>query len=195
MRMQRLRVELPAVIALGSNLGDREQTLRDAVREVDALPGVKVLTASGIVESAALTVAGIDESAPSYLNAVIRVRSALRPEQLLDALARIEHDLGRVRVERWGDRTIDLDIVTAGRATMDSDRLTLPHPRAWQRAFVLVPWLEIEPDAALPGRGRVADLALPIADSVWAYPAAPLLDRSSADEHRSGVAPADGTRR
>ena len=174
-RQQRMRVELPAVIALGSNLGDREQTLRDAVAAIGQLAGVALTAASGIVESAALKVDGIDQTAPSYLNAVIRVRTALSPEALLDALNEIENYLGRKRAERWGDRTIDLDIITFGGLSRDTERLQLPHPRAWQRAFVLEPWLQIEPDAYLPDRGPIVQLAREVSDSVTAYDAAPLI--------------------
>ncbi|GAB3142810.1 2-amino-4-hydroxy-6-hydroxymethyldihydropteridine diphosphokinase [Marisediminicola antarctica] len=174
-REQRMRVELPAVIALGSNLGDREQALRDAVRAIDELPGVVVSAASEIVESPALKPDGVDESAPSYLNAVIAVRSAIGPQQLLDCLNEIEQRLGRVRTERWGDRTLDLDIITAAGPHENNDRLTLPHPRAWQRGFVLVPWAQMNPGAQLPGHGPVADLAAATTDVVLPYPAAPLM--------------------
>jgi 2-amino-4-hydroxy-6-hydroxymethyldihydropteridine diphosphokinase len=171
-----MSVELPAVIALGSNLGDREATLRAAVRAVDALAGVTVTAASGIVESAALTLAGVDESAPSYLNAVIVVRSRVQPEDLLEALQGIETSLGRERTVRWGDRTLDLDLIDAV-VRRDSESLTLPHPRAWERAFVLAPWLEVQPDAVVAGRGTVRDLLAAASDSVTAYPAPPLLER------------------
>ena len=174
-RMQRLRVELPAVIALGSNLGDREATLRAAVAAIGAIPGVKLTGASGIVESAALKPTGVDEDAPSYLNAVVTVRSAIAPQDLLDALRGIENDLGRERLERWGDRTIDLDIIDAGGATMATDTLTLPHPRAAQRAFVLAPWLQIDPEAVLVGWGRVADLLEAATDTVREFPSRSLL--------------------
>ncbi|MCY7326048.1 MAG: 2-amino-4-hydroxy-6-hydroxymethyldihydropteridine diphosphokinase, partial [Microbacteriaceae bacterium] len=174
-REERMRVELPAVIALGSNLGDREKALRDAVRAINALPGVVVSAASEIVESPALKPDGVDESAPSYLNAVIGVRSAISPEQLLDGLNEIEQRLGRVRTERWGDRTIDLDIITAAGPHKNNDRLTLPHPRAWQRGFVLVPWAQLNPAAQLPGHGPVAGLAAATTDVVLPYPAPPLM--------------------
>lgn len=170
-----MRVELPAVIALGSNLGDREQALRDAVRAIDELPGVVVSAASEIVESPALKPDGVDASAPSYLNAVVAVRSAISPEQLLDALNEIEQRLGRVRAEHWGDRTIDLDIIVAAGPHENTDRLTLPHPRAWQRGFVLVPWAQMNPAAHLPGHGPVAELAADATDVVLPWPAAPLL--------------------
>lgn len=174
-RMQRMRVRLPVVIALGSNLGDREGNLRAAVAAIQALPDVTVVAASAIVESAAVKPDGVDTSAPSYLNAVIRVRSALDPEQLLAALAGIERGLGRIRVERWGDRTIDLDIIAFAGITRADERLTLPHPRAWQRRFVLQPWLEIAPAASLPGRGAVADLIHATTDEVRLWDAAPLV--------------------
>ena len=168
-----MRVELPAIIALGSNLGDRESTLRAAVAAIDRLPGVAVTAASALVESAALTVAGIDETAPAYLNAVIRVRSSLSAEVLLQALHGIEANLGRERSIRWGDRTIDLDLISFAGLQRETESLILPHPRAWERAFVL----QIQPDARLPGRGLVADLARAAVDAVTPYAAAPLLER------------------
>jgi len=178
-RMQRLRVDLPAVIALGGNLGDREATLREAVAAVRSIPGVTVTGASDIVETPALTLAGVDESAAAYLNAVLTVRTALTPEELLDALTAIENGLGRVRQLRWGDRTIDLDIITVGMVVQNAERLTLPHPRAWQRGFVLVPWLQVDPHAVLPGVGRVSDLVAQVTDTVKPFPAAPLLGKAS----------------
>ena len=187
-----MRVELPAVIALGSNLGDREQALRDAVRAIDALPGVVVAAASEIVESPALKPDGVDDSAPSYLNAVIAVRSAISPEQLLDNLNEIEQGLGRVRSERWGDRTIDLDIITAAGPHRNTERLTLPHPRAWQRGFVLVPWAQMNPAAQLPGHGPVAELAAATTDVVLPYPAEPLMSTVRTGGASGGTAGAPG---
>lgn len=182
-KVQRMRVELPAIIALGSNLGDREQTLRDAIRAIHAIPGVVVTAASDIIESPALKPHGVDDSAPSYLNAVIRVRSALAPDGLLDAVNTIEADLGRVRNVHWGDRTIDIDLITAAGPHESTARLTLPHPRAWERGFVLVPWLQIDPTARLPGFGTVADLAAAATDTVLPFPAAPLLDAIRGGDH------------
>lgn len=174
-RMQRLRVELPAVLSIGSNLGDREATIRAAIADIGRIDGVKVHAASSLVESAAVKLDGVDDSAPAYLNAVVTVRSALAPDELLDALNAIEHRHGRVREERWGDRTLDIDIVDFGGLTVDSERLTLPHPRAAERSFVVVPWLELAPAAALPGVGRIVDLPAARADDVRVYPAEPLL--------------------
>ncbi|MET4584032.1 2-amino-4-hydroxy-6-hydroxymethyldihydropteridine diphosphokinase [Conyzicola nivalis] len=175
MREQRLRVELPAVLSLGSNLGDREATLRAAVAEIAALPQVTVVAASGLVETDAVKLDGVDTDAPAYLNAVVTVRTSLDPDELLSALGAIEQEHGRVRDERWGDRTLDIDIVDFGGLRVDTDRLTLPHPRAAERGFVLVPWLEIEPHAALLARGRVDQLPAATLDDVRPYPARPLL--------------------
>lgn len=175
LREQRLRVELPAVLSLGSNLGDREATLRRAVADIAALPGVSVLAASGLVETAAVKLDGVDTDAPAYLNAVVTIRTSLAPEQLLTALGAIEQEHGRVRDVRWGDRTLDIDIVDFGGLRVDTERLTLPHPRAAERGFVLVPWLQIDPHAALPAHGRVDRLPAATLDDVRPYPAEPLL--------------------
>jgi 2-amino-4-hydroxy-6-hydroxymethyldihydropteridine diphosphokinase len=174
-REQRLRVEYVAVLSLGSNLGDREATIRAAVRDIAAVSGVVALKASALVETPALRPEGVDASAPAYLNAVLMVRSALDPHDLLAALNRIESAHGRVRGERWGDRTLDIDIVSCGAMRVDTAELTIPHARAAERAFVLAPWLEIDPDATLPGHGRVHDLMLATGQRVTPYPAEPLL--------------------
>jgi 2-amino-4-hydroxy-6-hydroxymethyldihydropteridine diphosphokinase len=144
-----------AVLSLGSNLGDREQTIRDAVADIAALPTVSLVAVSGLVETAAVKPHGVDENAPAYLNAIAIVATELSPDDLLVAMNDIEQRHGRVRDVRWGDRTLDIDIVTIDDVQQDSERLTLPHPRATEREFVLVPWLEIDPDAELPGVGRV----------------------------------------
>lgn len=172
-RLQRMRVELPAVLSLGSNLGDREQTLRDAVRAIGDLDGVTLVKASGIVETPALKPDGVDVDAPAYLNAVVLVRSALHPRQLLAALNEVEAAHGRVRAERWGDRTLDIDIVSLGGLRVDDPDLTVPHPRARDRAFVLAPWLEVEPDAVL-GSDRVDALLAATGERPARYEAEPL---------------------
>lgn len=162
-----------AVLALGSNLGDRAHELRAAVAEIADTDGILLTAASKLVESTAVRVTGADETAPRYLNAVVAIETSLTPHALLHQLHAIEDDHGRVRDERWGDRTLDIDIVTYGALEQDDPDLTLPHPRAAERAFVLAPWLEIAPDATLPGRGRIDALlaALPAEDAVAVWPA------------------------
>lgn len=162
-----------AVIALGSNLGDREATLRAAVRDLAATAGISVVVVSGLVESHAVKPAGVDESSPAYLNAVALVTSTLEPEALLDQLNRIEHEHGRVRAERWGDRTLDLDLISVDGVVVDSERLTLPHPRAGERAFVIVPWLQVDPAAVL-GQTRIDALPAARSTAVWPVESAPL---------------------
>jgi 2-amino-4-hydroxy-6-hydroxymethyldihydropteridine diphosphokinase len=151
-RAPRLR---PAVLALGSNLGDRGELLRAAVAALRATPGVEVTAVSPVVESVALKLTGADPDAPRYLNAVVLVESLLAPAELLAAVQAIELEHGRTRLERWGDRTLDIDIVDFDGVESDDLALTLPHPRAAERDFVLAPWLAADPDAALPGVGRV----------------------------------------
>ncbi len=153
-----VRAESPeavqAVLAFGSNLGDREATVNAAVAELAATPGIEVLAVSRLYETVAVKPEGIDFDAPGYLNGVGIVSTTLGPTALLDVVNAVEHAHGRVRAERWGDRTLDVDIVSYGSLEIDTPRLTLPHPRAGIRDFVLVPWLEIDPDAVIPGLGR-----------------------------------------
>ncbi|MEQ1735766.1 MAG: 2-amino-4-hydroxy-6-hydroxymethyldihydropteridine diphosphokinase [Rhodoglobus sp.] len=167
-------IERIAVLSLGSNLGDREATLLAAVRDIATLDGVEALRASGIVETPALKPDGVDAAAPAYLNAIVLVATAHEPHELLALLNGVEQSHGRVRGERWGDRTLDIDIVTLDGVELNEDGLTLPHPRAAERAFVLEPWLQLDPDATLAGYGR-ADALLASLDAVTHYPAEPLL--------------------
>jgi len=150
------------VIAFGSNLGDRAETIVAAAREIADLPGVELTAVSTLHETPALKPHGVDLAAPAYLNAIAIVETDVDPHELLASLREIEQSHGRVREERWGDRTLDLDIIDANGIEVSTDDLTLPHPRAHERAFVLEPWLEVDPDATLSGR-RVRDLldALP----------------------------------
>lgn len=143
---------MKAVIALGSNLGDRHQTLTAAVNELAAF--ITNLQVSTFIESA--PVGGITQ--PDYLNAVAIGESELSPLALLHALQNIENAHHRTREVRWGARTLDLDLIVYGAEVMETEELTLPHPRAHERAFVLAPWLEIDPDGELPGFGAIAKL-------------------------------------
>lgn len=147
-----------AVVALGANLGDRPETLAAAATALERLPLVSAVRMSEPIESVAVTLDGPDPDAPGYLNAVAIVTTRLAPTVLLSYLHAIEDQHGRVRRERWGDRTLDLDLIAYGDMVCDTPTLTLPHPRAAERDFVLAPWLSIDPDASLVGAGRVADL-------------------------------------
>ncbi|MBO3662932.1 2-amino-4-hydroxy-6-hydroxymethyldihydropteridine diphosphokinase [Microbacterium stercoris] len=152
------RETVTAVVALGANLGERAETLDEAVAELRRLPLVDEVVASDAIESVALTLDGPDETAPRYLNGVALVRTRLAPSVLLGMLHAIEARHGRERRERWGARTLDLDLIAYGDVVSEDEALILPHPRAHERDFVLAPWLQVDPDAVLPGRGRVADL-------------------------------------
>ncbi len=163
-----------AVIAFGANLGDRATTIRAAAAELDALPGTQLIALSSLVESAAVKPHGVDVDAPEYVNAVALIETSLSPHALLLALNEIEAEHGRVRQERWGDRTLDLDIITYDILQIDDERLTIPHPRAAERSFVLVPWLELDPGAAIPGRGYADELVAFCADPVREYRESPV---------------------
>ncbi|WP_082406398.1 2-amino-4-hydroxy-6-hydroxymethyldihydropteridine diphosphokinase [Microbacterium sp. No. 7] len=147
-----------AVVALGANLGDRAATMDAALDALARLPLTELVAAAEPIESVALTLDGPDESAPAYLNTVAIVATRLAPSVLLDFLHGIEERHGRERRERWGDRTLDLDLIAYGDVRSADPRLTLPHPRAHERDFVLAPWAAIDPDAVLPGHGPVATL-------------------------------------
>ena len=142
------------VLALGSNQGDRQDILQGAVDAIVGLPGVRVTTVSPVYETA--PVGG--PAQPDYLNAVVLAATTLPARDLLDRLHEIEAAFDRVRLVRWGPRTLDLDIIVFGAERSDNPELTLPHPRAHERAFVLAPWHDVDPDAALPGHGPVAEL-------------------------------------
>ncbi|MFB7632931.1 2-amino-4-hydroxy-6-hydroxymethyldihydropteridine diphosphokinase [Streptomyces sp. NPDC056149] len=145
-----------AVISLGSNLGNRLETLQGAIDALEDTPGVRVKAVSPVYETEPW---GVEPgSQPSYFNAVVLIKTTLPPESLLERGHAIEEAFERVRDERWGPRTIDVDILTYQNVVSDDPRLTLPHPRAHERAFVLVPWHDVDPEAEVPGRGEVASL-------------------------------------
>jgi 2-amino-4-hydroxy-6-hydroxymethyldihydropteridine diphosphokinase len=133
-----------AYIGLGANLGDREAQLRQAVRYLHAEAGVQVERCSNLYETEPV---GLTEQ-PPFLNMVARIRTTLRPLPLLDACLRIERALGRVRGVRWGPRTIDLDVLLYGDAVLELPELTVPHPRMFERLFVLIPLLEVLDEGA-----------------------------------------------
>ncbi|HEY1622995.1 MAG TPA: 2-amino-4-hydroxy-6-hydroxymethyldihydropteridine diphosphokinase [Streptosporangiaceae bacterium] len=144
------------MLAIGANLGDRLGTLKAAIGAVGELPDTEVTAVSPVYQTA--PVGGPEQ--PDYLNAVLTARTGLSPGDLLIRLHEIEAGHGRVREVRFGPRTLDIDIVTYAGQVSDDPVLTLPHPRARERAFVLAPWHDIDPEAVLPGEygGRVADL-------------------------------------
>ncbi|MBN0048078.1 2-amino-4-hydroxy-6-hydroxymethyldihydropteridine diphosphokinase [Streptomyces actuosus] len=145
-----------AVIALGSNLGNRLENLQGAVDALEDTPGVRVKAVSPVYETEPW---GVEPgSQPSYFNAVVVLRTTLPPSSLLERAHAVEEAFHRVRDERWGPRTLDVDIVAYASVVSDDPQLTLPHPRAHQRAFVLAPWHDVDPEALLHGRGPVAEL-------------------------------------
>ncbi|CAL9496920.1 2-amino-4-hydroxy-6-hydroxymethyldihydropteridine diphosphokinase [Streptomyces lavenduligriseus] len=145
-----------AVISLGSNLGNRLETLQGAVDALEDTPGVRVKAVSPVYETEPWGVQ--PGSQPSYFNAVVVLKTTLPPASLLERAHAVEEAFHRVRDERWGPRTLDVDIVAYADVTSDDPQLTLPHPRAHERAFVLAPWHDVDPQAQLPGRGTVAEL-------------------------------------
>lgn len=146
-------------IALGSNLGDCRATLEAALLDLDRSPGVQLLRRSSWYRSAP-----VGPPQPDYINGCALLAVSLVPEALLDRLQAIESRHGRVRAERWGPRTLDLDLILFGETVLDSERLQIPHPRLHERAFVLVPLAEIAPDWLDPRSGlTVAALAAALA--------------------------------
>ncbi len=149
----------PVVIALGSNLGDRLANLQK---------GLSVLCGSGLD---CVAVSAVFQTAPvggpaqdDFLNAVVLATSSLPADEILRRCRGAEDALGRVRTVRWGPRTLDVDIISYGTEVSDDPSLTLPHPRAHERAFVLAPWLDVDPDACLPGHGQVRGLLAAVGD-------------------------------
>lgn len=128
-----------AFVGAGSNLGDRAATLAAAIRRLQAWPGVSHVEASSVRETVPVGV--VDQ--PNFLNLVLGVETTLNPEALLAALLEIEREFGRVRVERWGPRTLDLDLLVYENERRDGSELELPHPRMWDREFVITPLREL----------------------------------------------------
>lgn len=144
-----------AWVGLGSNLDDPPARLREALELIAALPGVSLRRVSAFYRSPPWG----HVTQPDFVNAVAELDTALDPEPLLDAMLTIERAMGRVRGERWGPRRIDLDLLYVEGQCRDGEGLQLPHPRIAERAFVLRPWLDLQPDLDLPGQGRLAMLA------------------------------------
>ena len=146
------RAEVTAFVALGANLGDTAQALRDALAALGGTPGIRVVRASSLYRTAP-----IQSTGPDYINAVAEVSTTLNAMALLDVLQAIEQQAGRERPYRNAPRTLDMDLLLFGGARIESRRLTVPHPRMAQRAFVLVPLAEVAP--ALVSAGQLAAVA------------------------------------
>jgi 2-amino-4-hydroxy-6-hydroxymethyldihydropteridine diphosphokinase len=136
-----------AYLALGSNVGDRAALLQLAVDELRAAPEVRVVAVSGVYETE--PVGGPPQDA--YLNAVVAVDTTIDPHALLSLAQRVERRGERQRGERWGPRTLDVDVLLYGDVRLDDADLTIPHPRMWERGFVLAPLRDVAPDLVAPG--------------------------------------------
>ncbi len=144
---------VPVVLSMGSNIADKLANLQLGVCVV-CRGGLSCQAVSGVYQTA--PVGGPEQD--DYLNAVLLAATSLPPGQVLARCQEAEEAAGRVRSVRWGPRTLDVDVIAYGDQVSTDPELTLPHPRAHERAFVLMPWLEVAPDASLPGLGRVVDL-------------------------------------
>lgn len=144
-----------AVIAIGSNLGDRINRLQGAVAALEDTPEVTIVAVSSVYETEPVD---SPEGAGKFLNAVVLIDTTLTVHTLLDRGLAIEDAFGRERSEPNAPRTLDVDLIVVGDRLAADEQLVLPHPRAHERGFVLVPWLEIDPEGEIPGKGFVADL-------------------------------------
>lgn len=142
-----------AWVGIGSNLVDPARQVLNAFRQIDSANQTRVLQRSSLYHSKPMGPPG----QPAYVNAVAGIETTLSPVHLLDELQRCENESGRVRTERWGPRTLDLDLLLFGDQMLDTERLVVPHPGIRHRTFVLVPLLELAPDIVIPGLGLAAD--------------------------------------
>ena len=143
-----------AYVGLGANLGPREVTLLRAADLLAAADGVEVVAVSQLRETDPV---GVIEQ-PPFLNGAIALDTSLSPRAVLELLLEIEEELGRVRGERWGPRTVDLDLLVYGDERVDEDGLHVPHPRLHERRFALEPLAELDPELVIPGLGSVSAL-------------------------------------
>ncbi len=144
--MDEQRAPIIAYLGLGANLGDREAALEAALRGLDRPPEITVLRRSSLYETDPV---GVTDQ-PSFLNAVVELRTTLAPPELLAHALRLERELGRVRTVRWGPRVIDIDLLLYGEAAYAGPGLTVPHPRLAERGFALAPLAEIAPGVRFP---------------------------------------------
>ena len=143
-----------AVISIGSNLGDRFSYIQTAVTSICQHPKISNVKVSSVYETK--PVGGVEQG--DFLNAAISLDTELTPIELLKFAQQLENQAERVREVRWGPRTLDVDILTYGNEVLNSEELTLPHPRIAERAFVLVPWFEIAPDSEITNLGKLESL-------------------------------------
>lgn len=163
-----------AYLALGANLGDRLANLNEAVARLEER-GARFLRSSRVYETEP-----VGPPQPDYLNAVIEVETDLSPRELLAVCLDVEETMGRVRAEHWGPRVIDADILTFGDEEINEPDLQVPHPRMHERAFVMIPLLELDADPTLPGGRRVSSLRMETWTIGGVRPFAPPLERPSA---------------
>ncbi|MCL6471299.1 MAG: 2-amino-4-hydroxy-6-hydroxymethyldihydropteridine diphosphokinase [Firmicutes bacterium] len=140
-----------AYLSLGSNLGDRQGYLKEAVQIIGTTPGVNIIKVSSVYETEPIG----DVPQGNFYNIIVKVKTGLSPHDLLALAQKVEAKLGRQRQLHWGPRTIDVDIIIYSEAQIDEEDLKVPHPEMLNRAFVLVPLVEIEPDIELPGNGFI----------------------------------------
>ena len=150
---------MKAVVAIGANLGDPQENIDLALALLSEATDVRAVSSMYRTQP----VGGPDQ--PDYINAVCIIESELPAAQLLSLLHGIEKSLGRERIEHWGPRTIDLDLIQYGTLLSSAEELLLPHPRAFERRFVIEPWHEIEPDAILLTHGRIDQLLASLLDT------------------------------
>ena len=149
-----------AYLGLGSNLGNRRQHLAEAVRRLHTGPALQVVKVSSVYESSPVGVT----AQPDFLNLVVQVETPHTPHELLAECLRMETDLGRVRSERWGPRTMDIDLLLYGNMRINDERLTVPHPRMRERSFVLTPLTEVAPGLKLEGK-TIGELAAALGEA------------------------------
>lgn len=145
-------------LGLGSNVGDRENQLKEAIRLLDEQPGIKVVKVSSFYETE--PVGYVNQ--PDFLNLCVEIQTELSPKAVLESGLAIEQQLHRVRKERWGPRTLDIDILLYGDQIIEEEDLTIPHPRMTERAFVLIPLQEIAPNKVEPRtQTKIKDITVP----------------------------------
>jgi 2-amino-4-hydroxy-6-hydroxymethyldihydropteridine diphosphokinase len=146
--------KVTAFFGLGSNLGDRAENIKEALRRLDEIPGIEIEKTSSMYETEPV---GLVEQ-PDFINAVAEGKTSLSPEDLLKAVMQVEKGMGRVRTLRWGPRIIDIDILIYDDVSVNTPELVIPHPRMQERAFVMIPLCEIAPDLKLDGGRGIKEI-------------------------------------